>query len=87
MDLTELKEFMKIDSNDFDAVLPSYQMAAEEYLLGAGVAKDYSKAMYKIIITVICANFIENPSLVGAKGGIGGLEITVNALIAQLRLS
>lgn len=88
MDLDELKTFLKVDGNDLDVVLTGYQGAAEIYLLNAGVAKDYSNAMYGIIVTVICATFLENPSLVvTGRGTMGSLEIMLNSLIAQMRLS
>ena len=85
MTLDELKLFLKIDGTEYDLVLPGYQAAAETYLANAGVAKDYANALYKILITVICATFIENPSLVTSRGNLGSLEITLNAMIAQLR--
>lgn len=86
MNLDELKTFLKVDGNDLDIVLTGYQAAAEVYLTNAGVAKDYSNAMYKIIVTVICGTFLENPNLIVEKGSLGS-EITLNALITQLRLS
>lgn len=88
MELDELKKFLKVDGNDQDVALAGYQAAAEVYLTNAGVNKDYLNPMYKVIITVICGTFLENPNLVVAgRGSLGSLEITLNALIAQLRLS
>lgn len=87
MDLDELKTFLKVDGNALDVNLTGYQLAAEEYLLNAGVAKDYTKALYKIVITMIAGTFLENPSLAASSGNLGSLSITVNTLITQLRLS
>jgi len=67
--------------------LVGYQLAAEEYLKNAGVAKDYANPLYKIVVTIIVGTFLENPSLVAGSGNIGSLSITLSALIAQLRLS
>jgi hypothetical protein len=88
MDLDELKSFLKVDGNALDVVLIGYQLGAEEYLKNAGVAKDYTNALYKVIVTIICGTLLENPSLlVNGKGSLGSLEITLNAFITQLRLS
>ena len=86
MDLDELKLFLKVDGNDLDVNLTGYQLAAEKYLENAGVIKDYTNALYKIVVTMIVGTFLENPSLVAGNGNIGSLNITLSALIAQLRL-
>lgn len=87
MDLDELKLFLKVDGTDLDVVLTGYQAAAEEYLQNAGVIKNYSNALYKIIITAVVGLFLENPNLVLVGNGTASLDITLNGLIAQLRLS
>lgn len=88
MDLDELKKFLKVDGNDLDIVLTGYQLAAEEYLGNAGVVKDYTKALYKVVVTIIVGILLENPILI-VTGTITGevKSITLNALISQLRLS
>lgn len=83
MNLEELKQFLKVDSNDLDVVLTGYQAAAEEYLSNAGVVKDYSKSLYKITVTVICGKLLEDPSLLNQKDGLNSIGLT--AFIAQMR--
>ncbi|MPM69782.1 hypothetical protein SDC9_116730 [bioreactor metagenome] len=87
MDLEELKQFLKIDSNDLDLVLIGYQNAAETYLANAGVTKNYDNALYKTVVTVFCGTLLDNPTLLNVKGGLDNIGITFNALVAQLRLS
>jgi uncharacterized phage protein (predicted DNA packaging) len=87
MELDELKSTLKVDSDDLDSTLSMYQVAAEEYLAGAGVTKDYTKGLYKLIVTVFCGALLENPTLLEAKGGLDSVGITFNAIVAQLRLS
>ena len=87
MDLDELKLFLKVVDEVPDAVLTGYQLAAEGYLANAGVAKDYTNALYKTVVTVFCGTLLENPTLLGVKGGVDSIGITFNALVAQLRLS
>lgn len=88
MDLDELKQFLKVDGYDLDVNLTGYQLAAEKYLENAGVKKDYTNALYKIVVTMIVGTFLENPSLIATGGGnLGSFNLTLSALIAQLRLS
>jgi len=51
------------------------------------VRLENEKSGLKIVVTMIVGTFLENPSLVAGNGNIGSLSITLNALIAQLRLS
>jgi len=71
MDLDEFKLFLKVDGNDLDVNLTGYQLAAEKYLENAGVRKDYTNALYKIVVTMLVGTFLENPSLVAGGGNIG----------------
>ena len=87
MELDELKQFLKVDGTDLDVVLVGYQAAAEIYLLNTGIAKDYTNALYKTIVTIFCGVLLEDPTLLNVKGSIEGIGITFNALVAQLRLS
>lgn len=87
MDVEEIKEFLKVDSDDLDGVIGIYQAAAEEYLQNAGVTKDYTKSLYKMIVTVFCGTLLENPTLLESKVGLDNVGLTFNAIIAQLRLS
>jgi len=88
MELDELKQFLRIDGDDMDIIVSGYQTAAETYLSNAGVTKDYTNGLYKIVIASICGLFVENPSLiVQGKGSLDSLSITLQGLITQLRLS
>ena len=40
LDLEELKLFLRIDTEEEDALIQGLQLSAEEYLLNAGVTKD-----------------------------------------------
>ena len=85
--LAELKEFLKVDSDALDIPLAGYQAAAEVYLSNAGCVKDYSNSLYRILVTIFCGALLDNPALLGNTGDMGNSGITLNALIAQLRLS
>jgi uncharacterized phage protein (predicted DNA packaging) len=87
MDVEELKKYIKVDGNDSDTILTGYQLAAEEYLINAGVAISYASPLYKIVVTMVVGTILENPSLLAGNGNIGSLNISLTSLIAQLRLS
>lgn len=63
MNLGEIKEFLKIDGNDDDALLTSFQKSAEEYLLNAGVVCDYTKELYKLAVKMLIGTWYENKDL------------------------
>lgn len=87
MDLTELKELLRIDGNELDNSLTLYQTASEQYLGNAGVVKDYTNGLYKVVVSMIVGTFIENPTLISSGVNSNSLGMTLNSLIAQLRLS
>ena len=87
MTVNELKGFLKIDGTDLDTELAVYQSAAEAFLLNSGCAKNYDNALYKTIVVVFCGKIVENPTLLNTVGGIESVGITLNGLVAQLRLA
>ncbi len=54
---------LHIDSDNEDEIANAllYKAAAEEYLTGAGVAKDYSSALYKQLVILLTARALERP--------------------------
>ncbi len=86
MELKDLKALLRIDGDDMDPQLQLYQSAAEEYLTGAGVAKNYSRCLYKVAVSAFVGLLIDNPNLVTSWRVEGDkLGVTLNGLIAQLR--
>lgn len=87
MDLDELKGFLKIETDDhsLDSILVAYQSAAEKYLANAGVIKDYTDGLYKVVVSMIVGTFLENPTLISTGVNANSLGMTLNSLIAQLR--
>ena len=86
MDLEELKLYMKVDGNELDTIILGYQLAAEQYLLNAGVTVGYENNLYKVLISILAITFLENPSLVATTGKTSSLSLTLDCIIAQLRL-
>ena len=68
MGLDEIKLYLRIDTDDEDELLSSLQLSAEEYLLNAGIEKDYEKQLYKLAVKLLISNWYENrnPVLTGS---------------------
>lgn len=63
MTLDEIKVFLRIDDESEDNLLNALMLASEEYLLGAGIEKDYSKEMYKLTVKMLVSNWYENRNI------------------------
>lgn len=59
MDLEEIKQYLRIDDSYDDVLIESLQMAAEEYLLNAGIEKNYARNLYALAIKMLIANWYE----------------------------
>lgn len=84
MGLDEIKLYLRIDTDDEDELLSSLQLSAEEYLLNAGIEKDYEKQLYKLAVKLLISNWYENrnPILTGSISK--KLEYSLQHIIAQL---
>ena len=85
MDLTLLKVYLKIDSDDLDMAISGYKMAAETYIINAGCKVDYNNKLCEVIIVILVAKMMENPDLLTNLGENTGISIC--GMIEQLRLS
>lgn len=82
MDLEELKLFMRVDDNEEDLLIQGLQSAAEEYLLNAGVYKDYDKFLYLLAVKMLVGHWYENRSIVGKADK---LAFSLDTMILQLK--
>lgn len=82
MDLIEIKLYLKIDGNDEDTLLQSFQIAAEEYLENAGVYKDYTRELYKLAVKLLIAHWHENREVIGKEQK---LAFSLSSMINQLK--
>lgn len=88
MDIVLLKKYLKIDEDitDLDIPLAGYLAAAETYITNAGCKVDYANKLCEIIVVILVTRMFENPDLLISKF-VEDVGITVNGMIAQLRLS
>lgn len=88
MDIVLLKKYLKIDEDitELDVPLAGYLTAAETYITNAGCKVDYTNKLCEIIVVILVTRMFENPDLLISKS-VEDVGITVNGMIAQLRLS
>jgi len=80
--IEELKLFLRIDGNDEDLLIQSLQSAAEEFMLNAGVYKNYDKFLYILSIKMLVGHWYENRS---ALGKADKLSFSLDSIILQLK--
>lgn len=81
MTLDEIKIFLRIDDETEDNLLNALMLAAEEYLLGAGIEKDYSKEIYKLTVKMLISNWYENRNMTDKK--LQEIPYGIKSLIIQ----
>lgn len=84
MGLDEIKLYLRIDTDDEDELLSSLQLSAEEYLLNAGIEKDYERQLYKLAVKLLISNWYENRNPVLTGSISKKLEYSLQHIIAQL---
>ncbi|WP_410496487.1 head-tail connector protein [Cellulosilyticum sp. ST5] len=67
MELDEVKSFLRIDDSTEDELITGLMLASEEYLLGAGIEKDYKKEIYKLTVKMLISNWYENRNITDKK--------------------
>lgn len=85
LDDLELARLLHIDEDDDLSIANAvmHKGAAEEYLAGAGVAKDYTSSLYKQAVIVLVTRSLDRPDMLTKFSDMPGTGIV--AMIAQLR--
>lgn len=82
MELDELKLFLRVDGEEEDELIQCLQLAAEEYLINAGVNKDYSKELYKLAVKLLVTHWYNNREVTGKADR---LAFSLDTIILQLK--
>lgn len=82
MELEELKLFLRIDGGEEDTLIQGLQLGAEEYLLNAGINKDYSKELYKLATKLLVGHWYSNREVTGKANK---LAFSLDTIILQLK--
>lgn len=86
MKLEDLKLYLRLDDSEDDAIISALQVAAEEYLTNAGIAKDYQKELYVLAIKLLVGHWYDN-RLIQSDRSIDKLSFSLDAIIIQLQCS
>ncbi len=84
-ELTEIKDYLRVDFDDDDSLLNTIILAGKEYIINAIGYVDMSKASFKVLLYTICADLYERRSYLIDKA-IQTNKI-INSLILQLQLA
>lgn len=82
MELQEIKDYLRVDSEEENEMLLALQKAAEDYLLNAGITIDYKKELYKLAIKLLISHWYENRTIIGKADK---LSFSLDAIIMQLQ--
>ena len=83
IDLTKIKQFLRLDTDAEDTLLESYSQAAEDYLKAAcGSAVNAHDARAELVQLMLISDWFESRSIYGK----GGYAQTISSIIQQLQL-
>lgn len=81
----ELARLLHIDEDNEEELANAslYLLAAEEYLAGAGIKRDYASGLYRQIVIALTARALERPDALTKFSDMPGSGIV--SLVANLR--
>lgn len=85
MELITIKEYLRVDNDDENSLITSLQKAAEEYLLNAGIKKDYTRELYKLAILMLISHWYENRNIVIVGTISKEVEMSIGTIMLQLK--
>lgn len=85
MPLEELKEYLRIDDNEQDALLEGIVQAAETYLVNAGIKVNYSSDLYKLAVMLLVSHWYENRIIEHSGRYTSKVNFGFETIITQLR--
>lgn len=90
MELTELKQYLKIDFDDDDKLLEMLMGAARKYILGAvGYQPDEADERVKVLISALVSDWYEHReytlSTNGKQSVSQKVQYTVRSIVLQLQ--
>lgn len=84
MELTLIKEFLKVDFDDDNNLIKLIAAAAEKYIEAAVGSCDYEDPRVKILALVIITELYEKRSYSVEKAGVKA-QYTIRSIISQLQ--
>lgn len=84
MELSLIKQFLKVDFDDDDRIISLAADAAEQYITAAVGSCNYEDARVRILALVIITELYEKRSYSVEKAGVKA-QYTIRSIIAQLQ--
>lgn len=84
MELSLIKQFLKVDFDDDDSIISLTADAAEQYITAAVGSCNYEDARVRILALVIITELYEKRSYSVEKAGVKA-QYTIRSIIAQLQ--
>lgn len=83
MELKEIKEFLRVDFDEDDALIGSLKLSAESYIKNAGSnTNDYANSIYKLAVLMLISHWYENREVIGTGEK---LAYSLECLLMQLQ--
>lgn len=87
MELSEVKNYLKVDLDDDDSLISMMITAAEHYLINAGVTIDNTDPLVKVALLALICDWYENRSTFSESIHAKEVGISINMIITQLKYS
>lgn len=85
MPLEELKKYLSVDYDEDDELLSSLMEAAEEYLLNAGIKKNYTKKLYTLAVKLLVKNWYDDEESISIGNKNDKAQFALNSILTQLK--
>lgn len=83
--LEEIKLYLRVDEDDDDTLIKALMLSAEEYLINAGVKKDYTKELYKLSVKLLVGHWYENREVERVGKNVRKVGYSLESMITQLK--
>ena len=85
MDLLELKQYLRIDHDEDDLMLQSFQGVAQEYIKNSVGAIDIENQLYKLAESLLVGHWYENREVTRIGNNSYDLPYSFESIIYQLK--
>lgn len=83
MELTEIKDFLRVDYDEDDILITTLKLTAETYIKNSSSKiSSYENALYKLAILMLIGHWYENREVIGTDEK---LAYSLQCLLMQLR--
>lgn len=83
MELTEIKDFLRVDYDEDDILITTLKLTAETYIKNSGSKiSSYENALYKLAILMLIGHWYENREAIGTDEK---LAYSLQCLLMQLQ--